>query len=683
VVADQAPASVVVAVKNATKYLKVDVSASPVGSTFVISLAGILGTDLTLKNRTYPLAIALQDSQGVTGLYQHWSLKVANLDPLANPDQLLGDSLESMGVGGGVYHDSGRPTGSDAGYHISAVAGPTMMNLGESGDFSVYTGDAISDYEVAAVIVSAPGSDAYWRITEFDPVSPAVKNDLGLKVLLTLNNEDLLGLGMVVLFALEDLQGQVGAYYGWKVAVTQAAADGDLDPEPDVEESSGPLMGPMEVIPAGQFLMGCTGADETQHMVVLSHRLLMKQTEVTQEEFESIMGYNPATFTNCGDTCPVETVTFYEALAYCNRWSVQELHMPCYGLTNVVCKDDTTGDTNDCQDHGGIKSATVTLTTQSAHNCNGYRLPTEAEWEYAARAGTTTAFYSGDILVQGCELDANLNPIAWYCYNSSVSWAGCDNDQTDLGCIGPSPVAQKSPNAWGLYDMSGNVWEWVWDWYGTYDTMGYMDPTGPQGGQMKVNRGGSYRSDTSSARSANRLSNPPESYMKWVGFRVVINTTLPDGDEDSEEEEAEEPEDDNLAEEDLADEDELPGSCVTPLEIPTQGDYVAQGSLLFDPESGGCSGAAGFQSTAALVFDCMLEPPGGGASVNEGWSIDSTSLGTLSSGSWVEFSAGDVGQEVTMVITHTASGKHYRVVFTLVCGESKIVISSITEIPAA
>lgn len=133
-----------------------------------------------------------------------------------------------------------------------------------------------------------------------------------------------------------------------------------------------------------------------------------------------------------------------------------------------------------------------------------YSLPTEAQWEYSARAGSTTAFANGEI-TESYGDDPNLDAIGWYSYNS--------NNKTH-------PVGQKAPNAWGLYDMSGNVLEWCQDWYGDYPTSAVPDPTGPLSGSFRVRRGGSWLYFSAYCRSAfrNGHNNEPGSNH---GFRVV------------------------------------------------------------------------------------------------------------------------------------------------------------------
>ena len=139
-------------------------------------------------------------------------------------------------------------------------------------------------------------------------------------------------------------------------------------------------------------------------------------------------------------------------------------------------------------------------------DCQGYRLPTEAEWEYAARAGTQTAFYTGEITQTDCDtVDPNLNAAGWYCGNAGGA---------------THPVGQKQPNAWGLYDMHGNVWEWVHDWDGDYPAGDAVDPLGPAAGDNRVRRGGLWLSDAQYARAAFRNSlNPDNGSANALGFR--------------------------------------------------------------------------------------------------------------------------------------------------------------------
>ena len=257
---------------------------------------------------------------------------------------------------------------------------------------------------------------------------------------------------------------------------------------------------PNEVlIPAGSFTMGSPtnelgrGSNETQYQVTLTRSFFMQKYEVTQSEFQARMGYNPSHFSSCGGNCPVERVTWHEAAAYSNAVSRAAGLPECFTCTG-------SGTSVACE-------VAAAYTGANYYNCLGYRLPTEAEWEYAYRAGTTTAFYNGGITNTSCSpLDANADAIAWYCGNAQSK---------------THPVGGKQPNAWGLYDMAGNVWEWCYDWFGTYPTQAATDPVGAATGTARVRRGGGWDYLADVVRAAQRSVSTPTSRYYSVGFRVV------------------------------------------------------------------------------------------------------------------------------------------------------------------
>lgn len=248
----------------------------------------------------------------------------------------------------------------------------------------------------------------------------------------------------------------------------------------------------MRLIPGGTFTMGSPTteanrySDETQHSVTVSS-FYMDSTDVTQGQYQTLMKVNPSIFTSCGTTCPVEYVTWFDAVLYCNARSRQD------GLDTVYSYTGMTGIYgNGVSDLAGI---TANL------GKNGYRLPTEAQWEYAARGGTTTAYYWGNDTST-----ATVGKYAWYENNSGSM---------------THPVATKLPNAYGLYDMAGNVWKWTNDWYGTYSTTASTDPTGPSSGTFWVNRGGCWYYAATSLRSAARNYGAPGNRYYGSGFRCV------------------------------------------------------------------------------------------------------------------------------------------------------------------
>ena len=270
-------------------------------------------------------------------------------------------------------------------------------------------------------------------------------------------------------------------------------------------EDSGPAP-PAEWVrlPAGSFIMGspqtepCRRPDEVEHQVTFRSALHIWSTEVTQQQFFSVMGYNPATFGPQGfqggctsPSCPVEEVTWHEAAAYCNALSVAAALSGCYVCAGV-------GRQIRCGEAPAVKGAAFPA-------CTGYRLPTEAEWEYAYRAGTRTTLYNS--ATTGCgEINSEAEVIAWYEKNAGGT---------------THPVGLKRPNAWGLYDMAGNVWEWTNDWFGSLGAGAVVEPVGAGTDPLKVLRGGSWSESWDHGRAARREAFWPEARGNYVGFRCV------------------------------------------------------------------------------------------------------------------------------------------------------------------
>ena len=230
------------------------------------------------------------------------------------------------------------------------------------------------------------------------------------------------------------------------------------------------------LIPKGTFTMGSPieeeGAenDEDQHQVTISNDYYLGMTEVTQGQYEKVMGTNPSHFQkrvirkSDSSMYPVETVSWEDAVEFCKRLS----ELPEEKKAGRV-----------------------------------YRLPTEAEWEYACRASSTTAYSFG----------ASATPLGDY------AWFRGNSDQQT------HPVGEKQANAWGLYDMHGNVWEWCSDWYGDYPKGAVSDPIGPKASTGRVIRGGGWFNGTADCRSAIRDRPDPSLRDNRISFRVALSSS--------------------------------------------------------------------------------------------------------------------------------------------------------------
>jgi formylglycine-generating enzyme required for sulfatase activity len=280
-----------------------------------------------------------------------------------------------------------------------------------------------------------------------------------------------------------------------------------------------------QFIPGGSFMMGSPESEvgrytwEAQVEVTLSRNYLVQRTEVTQAQWRAVSGgTNPACFQSAGAdvfACtsdnlhpdhPVEQVNWWSAVAFANAVSELEGLAPCYVLPTSGCTGRWQDGTLQCG-----TGAAVTLTADSVYDCVGYRLPTEAEWERAARAGTTSATFLGNLVgeVNTCStppqpIQPSVDPIAWYCRNSNEA---------------SKTVAQKQPNPWGLFDMAGNVYEWVWDRYAS-SMPGGIDPV-VETGRFAIARGGSWIESPNRTRAAYRETLGAETSLSIYGLRLA------------------------------------------------------------------------------------------------------------------------------------------------------------------
>jgi len=272
-------------------------------------------------------------------------------------------------------------------------------------------------------------------------------------------------------------------------------------------------------IPGGNFIMG---SDDNQdyyasppHQVTLTG-FYMGKYEVTQAQWETVMemtidellsplGMQSLTSYGRGDDYPVYYVNWYEALMFCNKLSIKDGLTPAYRMNNSTNPDDWSSDE---------KGMSIVLYDETwdvveiVSGSTGYRLPTEAQWEYACRAGTKTPWY--------CD-ESELGDYAWYSQNSG--WGADDS--------GSKAVGTKAPNSFGLYDMHGNVSEWCWDWEGSYQDEAQTDPQGASPNSIDNNsrrmlRGGSWKDSAIAVRSMYRGSYAPSSGCTFdIGFRIV------------------------------------------------------------------------------------------------------------------------------------------------------------------
>ena len=251
----------------------------------------------------------------------------------------------------------------------------------------------------------------------------------------------------------------------------------------------------MIYVAPGSFMMGSPTTEEgrydneTQHHVTLTKGYWLGETEVTQAQWESVMGDNPSRFKSASR--PVETVSW-----------------------------------EDCQ------KFIAKVNREARRQCGGdVRLPTEAEWEYACRAGSKTALSNGKLTILGKHNGPELDEVAWYGGNSSVGfelsngygWSGCPEKQYEGTKAGTHPVAKKTKNSWGFYDMHGNVWEWCQDWYGAYPSGAVTDPTGQASGDCRAVRGGCWGYYARNCRSANRDWGRPGDRNSLCGFRLCCS----------------------------------------------------------------------------------------------------------------------------------------------------------------
>lgn len=255
----------------------------------------------------------------------------------------------------------------------------------------------------------------------------------------------------------------------------------------------------MVELAGGEFWMGSPEDEKDRYAEEVRHRvrvnaMAMAKYPVTQAQYAKVMGENPSLYQGPAavderlEEWPVEQVSWFDAARFCNRLSEREGRVPCYRIREPA------------------EGTPAQPKVEWDRAADGYRLATEAEWEYACRAGTNTAYSFGDDETQ-------LGDHAWFRGNSDKV---------------PHDVGEKKFNGWGLYDLHGNVWEWCWDWYEDYKVITdkdvgatLQDPAGPPSGSERVLRGGSFSSVPRDLRTAVRGRSEPEDRDRVIGFRCV------------------------------------------------------------------------------------------------------------------------------------------------------------------
>jgi len=279
----------------------------------------------------------------------------------------------------------------------------------------------------------------------------------------------------------------------------------------------------MIAVEGGEFRLGAAVQPDTDgqggngevtnaHQVTLSN-FCISETPVTQAQFEAVMGENPSNFKGFADSPnrPVERVSWYDAITFCNKLSLMEGKTPVYSVTGITDWGNYPYEDIPTSNNTTWNAATMDM------SANGYRLPTEAEWEYAARGGQESETVQNGTLDFYYSGGNTVNVVAWYNGNSG--------NQTHI-------VKDKVPNALGLYDMSGNVVEWCWDWYDSYTNTPKENPTGATSGSYRVFRGGYWYGDAYFARVSSRSYNFPDFRSGGIGFRIACSSneeTCPEG----------------------------------------------------------------------------------------------------------------------------------------------------------
>ena len=394
-----------------------------------------------------------------------------------------------------VTYDGGATAATNVSLTVNKASGSAVSKPAVSGT------PTSSSITISAVTLStATGQDREYAIDTTDTADPAL-------LTWTVNK---------VTF---DLLSASASYYVYARSVSNTNYNaGTAQVSAMITTDAAPTISiEMVWIPAGSFMMGSPTTEpyhqsnETQHSVTLTTGFNMGKYSVTQDEFFAVMETNPSFFQGASyppesgeiqGRRPVEQVSWYDAIAFCNKLSAIEHRTPAYLISGISDWENLTYGSIPTVSDSDWDGAIIDPTS-----LDGYRLPTEAQWEYACRATTTTAFNDGtnDYSV----IDTNIYTTLGWFYHFNIIITRTHE------------VGLKNYNTWGLYDMHGNVWEWCWDWYDTYPTGPVPDPMGASSGSGRVCRGGSFFDSAAHARSARRYPDAPSDRNRVLGFRVV------------------------------------------------------------------------------------------------------------------------------------------------------------------